>query len=55
MFCFISDLIERGYYDEIEVFFLIVGHTHNKLDQWFSVLSKAIKGAHFTKLRTLKK
>ena len=47
MFCFISDLIERGYYDEIEVFFLIVGHTHNKLDQWFSVLSKAIKGAHF--------
>jgi hypothetical protein len=26
---------------------LIVGHTHNILDQWFSVLAKAIKGADF--------
>lgn len=29
------------------MFFLVVGHTHNILDQWFSVLSKAIRGAHF--------
>ena len=27
--------------------YLIVGHTHNALDQWFSVLGKAIKGADF--------
>ncbi len=26
---------------------MIVGHTHNILDQWFSVLAKAIKGADF--------
>ena len=43
MHCFFSHLIEAGYVDEIEMFFLIVGHTHNHLDQWFSVLSKAIK------------
>ena len=47
MFCFFSHIIEEGYFDEIEAFFLIVGHTHNHLDQWFSVLSKAGKGAHF--------
>jgi hypothetical protein len=43
MHCFFSHLIESGYFEEIEMFFLVVGHTHNHLDQWFSVLSKAIK------------
>ena len=47
MFCFFSHLIEDGYFTEIETFFLVVGHTHNILDQWFSVLGKAVKGAHF--------
>ena len=47
MFCFFSHIIEDCYFDEVEVFFLIVGHTHNILDQWFSVLSKAIHKAHF--------
>ena len=47
MFCFLSHLLEDCYFNEIEVFFLIVGHTHNILDQWFSVLAKAIKGADF--------
>jgi hypothetical protein len=47
MFCFLSNLVEDCYFKEIEMFFLVVGHTHNILDQWFSVLSKAIRGAHF--------
>ena len=47
MFCFLSNLIEDCYFSEIEMFFLVVGHTHNILDQWFSVLSKAIRNAHF--------
>ena len=42
-----SQLIEECYFDKIEVFYLIVGHTHNILDQWFSVLSKAIRAADF--------
>jgi hypothetical protein len=45
MHCFFSHLVEAGYFKEIELFFLIVGHTHNRLDQWFSILSKAIKKA----------
>ena len=45
--CFMSQLVEEMYFDKIEVFFLIVGHTHNLLDQWFSVLGKAVKGADF--------
>ena len=47
MFCYLSHLVEDMFYSEIEIFFLIVGHTHNILDQWFSILAKAIKGAHF--------
>ena len=45
--CFMSQLVEECYFDKIEVFYLIVGHTHNILDQWFSVLSKAIRAAEF--------
>jgi hypothetical protein len=47
MFCFLSHLVEDCYFREIELFFLIVGHTHNILDQWFGVLSRAIRGASF--------
>jgi hypothetical protein len=45
--CFMSQLVEECYFDKIEVFYLIVGHTHNILDQWFSVLSKSIRAADF--------
>ena len=44
---FFSLLIEEGYFETIEVFYLVVGHTHNRLDQWFSVLSKAIRKSNF--------
>ena len=47
MFCFLSHIVEDGYFKEIEMMFLVVGHTHNILDQWFSVLGKAVRGAHF--------
>ena len=33
--------------DEIQLLFLIVGHTHNPLDQWFSVLGGAVNDAEF--------
>jgi hypothetical protein len=47
MFCFLSHAIEDCYFDEIEMFFLVVGHTHNILDQWFGVLARAIRTANF--------
>ena len=45
--CFWSHSVKDFYFDTVEIFFLIVGHTHNSLDQWFSVLGKAIKSADF--------
>ena len=48
MFAYASALVELGYFDAIDVKFLIVGLTHSSIDQYFSVLSKAIiKSAEF--------
>ena len=47
MFCFLSHIIEDCYFDVIEMFFFVVGHTHNILDQWFGVLARAIRKANF--------
>jgi hypothetical protein len=45
MFSYLSLLVEGKIFDRIYVNFLIVGHTHNSLDQFFSVLSAAIHKA----------
>lgn len=45
MYAYASLLVERGYLDCININFLIVGHTHDSLDQIFSVLSKKIKNS----------
>lgn len=47
MMTYLSLLIETFIFDTIEMCFLIVGHTHASIDQYFSVISKAIKRAHF--------
>ena len=47
MFCYFSLLIELGILDRVEINFLIVGHTHCCIDQYFSVLSGAVKGSEF--------
>ena len=47
MFCYASLLVEAGYANEIQLGFLIVGHTHCNLDQNFSVLSKKIDDVSF--------
>ena len=39
--------METGLLDEIYVNFLIVGHTHISIDQYFSVLSRVINRAEF--------
>jgi len=44
---FYSLLIEGYNFDEIEIAFLIVGHTHASIDHYFSVISRAIKKATF--------
>eukprot|EP01034_Spumella_vulgaris_P021246 gene21246-27263_t len=44
---FYSLLIEGYNFDEIEIAFLIVGHTHASIDQYFSVIAKAIRKVEF--------
>ena len=46
-FAYYSLLVESYLFDEIEIAFLIVGHTHASIDQYFSVISRAIKKATF--------
>ena len=40
---FIAFLVELHCFECIKVSYLIVGHTHEIIDQWFSVLSKFVK------------
>ena len=47
MFGFASLLVEQGIFEEVRMYFLIVGHTHGCLDRYFSHLSKYIKNATF--------
>lgn len=47
MFAYIQKLVEEDLFDVVEVFFLIVGHTHASIDQYFSVLAKRIKDRSF--------
>jgi hypothetical protein len=47
MFTYLSLLVDEFYFDKIEVGFLVVGHTHSSIDQYFSVISKAIKKSSF--------
>ena len=47
MFCYTSLLVELGIFDEVNVNFLVVGHTHCNLDQNFSVLANKIHNAPY--------
>ena len=47
MMGYLSLLVESMEFDEIHMNYLIVGHTHSLIDQFFSVLSKAISRADF--------
>jgi len=40
-------MIETYEFDKIRVNFLVVGHTHSSIDQFFSVLRKLIEKGHF--------
>ena len=42
MFAYLSLLVQEGHFRVVEVFFLIVGHTHTSIDQYFSVISRMI-------------
>lgn len=47
MFAYGAALVELGIVSKVNINFLIVGHTHSNLDQYFSVYSKKIKRCEF--------
>ena len=47
MMLFNALLVELDYFDKITMAFLIVGHTHASIDQYFSCLRKRIRRATF--------
>ena len=48
LFGFISHLVSKGVFAEAYIGFLMVGHTHEDIDQFFSIIS-----AHLRKLETI--
>ena len=52
---FLSLLTARGVFKEIQVGFLLVGHTHEDIDAYFSHLSKALKSKNTFVLADLMK
>lgn len=47
LFGYLALLVETGTFKEITANFLIVGHTHSSIDQYFSVLSRRIRACNF--------
>ena len=48
MFFYFSMLVELGdHFQEIHIGFIIVGHTHCSIDQYFSIISEAVKKCKF--------
>lgn len=47
MFAYLSLLAQKLHFDEIFVNFLIVGHTHTTIDQYFSVITNKICSKKF--------
>ena len=47
MYGYLCLLNLNGYFDTIQINYLIVGHTHGPIDQYFSVLSKKLYGTTF--------
>jgi hypothetical protein len=43
MFGLCVALVAHGYFKEVQLSFLIVGHTHEDIDQWFSIISNTLK------------
>ena len=47
MFAYAAMLVQENIFREINFQFLVVGHTHASIDQYFSVLARKISKAYF--------
>jgi hypothetical protein len=55
MFGLCATLVGLGYFEEVRVGFLLVGHTHSDIDQRFSSISHVLKGDDINSLLELLK
>jgi hypothetical protein len=53
MFGYCTVLVAQGYFKEVQLSFLIVGHTHEDIDQRFSIISNTLKRQDVDSLRQL--
>src|SRR5450759_2002476 len=53
MFGLCAALVGLGYFQEVQLCFLIVGHTHEDIDQRFSIISNTLKRTNIDSLKEL--
>ena len=53
MFAFCACLVALGHFREVQLSFLIVGHTHNDIDQRFNVISNILKRQDILSLKQM--
>ena len=53
MFAFCAPLVALGHFREVQLSFLIVGHTHDDIDQRFSVISNILKRQDILSLKQM--
>ena len=53
MFAFCATLVALGHFREVKLSFLIVGHTHEDIDQRFSIILRALKRQDILSLKRM--
>jgi hypothetical protein len=53
MFALCAALVGLEYFQEVQLCFLIVGHTHEDIDQRFSIISNTLKRTNIDSLKEL--
>ena len=53
MFALCATLVGLGFFQEVELSFLIVGHTHEDIDQRFSCISSTLKRSDVDSLKEM--
>ena len=53
MFALCAALVGLGYFQEVQLCFFIVGHTHEDIDQRFNIISNMLKRTNINSLKEL--
>ena len=53
MFAMCASLVGLGFFKEVQLCFLVVGHTHEDIDQRFSIISNTLKRTNIDSLKQL--